>query len=689
MASFDYRLNSLYTIKECSSCGALCGNPVDGPYCQGCALLQNKFKEDLFTYCVKNGIFQDLQDTSELSNDNINVVNAPQVPFVVKQDPGENSSQIPPHIDYNCCYECGDSLDDIFYQRCTCESYGKGAHDGYNCPPKVPIISNPEPCNNQTVDEILQTLPSFDPTCYSGNGNSFTYDSTPNFVNDSPNVFNPPPQPQYVPYSCELCGNDAHHGYDCLPQVPFDDDDDEESSIPLKDIISGLPPCVAIIPVLIKEPVDSLIMEDEHLDTIPVMESDEVIKFSVENLVPIPSESEGIPNSVCDMPLCYHPTPLEAFKEHSEIVVDFNNDSTSSDDDSPYGRDIDYVDASPPDSELVSLEVVENVTPEDGEIEDDILREKLSKINLLIAKIEAINSNPPPSSDFVTKSSSTSLNFFLEETNTFDNSLTESETFCFDLEENSSGSTTTRSDYSLPDYEAFYFDDDHIEEKSSGSTTTHSDISLSKYDSFIFDLSNDPFPPADRSDFYHEEFAGELAHIISPSEYDHFYFKIEPELGNFTMDVVEDIFDNPTREPRVHVPNILPTHPTLHLDSDFTLSSDSLGSDLVVSFPSGTRNKIFDPGIFIEVQSKKFLPHDAFSILFIRDPLFPVIDTLLSFSSENEDKVVNSGILTAGEEQSPHLLSHRRLKALNESPMMISGGDIPILDVLFLHFYPP
>ncbi|GKE80773.1 hypothetical protein Tco_1550773 [Tanacetum coccineum] len=50
------------------------------------------------------------------------------------------------------------------------------------------------------------------------------------------------------------------------------------------------------------------------------------------------------------------------------------------------------------------------------------------------------------------------------------------------------------------------------------------------------------------------------------------------------MDVVEDIFENPTREPRVHVPNVLPIHPTLHLDSDFTLSSDSLGSD-VVDFP--------------------------------------------------------------------------------------------------------
>ncbi|GKG25541.1 hypothetical protein Tco_0398687, partial [Tanacetum coccineum] len=96
---------------------------------------------------------------------------------------------------------------------------------------------------------------------------------------------------------------------------------------------------IAVTPVLLtEEPVDSLIIEDEHLDTIlETTKSDEVIKFSVEELVLIPSESEGIPDSVCDVPLCNNLTPLKAFKEHSEIVVDFNNDSTSSDDDSPYG----------------------------------------------------------------------------------------------------------------------------------------------------------------------------------------------------------------------------------------------------------------------------------------------------------------------------------------------------------------
>ncbi|GJT56989.1 hypothetical protein Tco_0992043 [Tanacetum coccineum] len=255
-------------------------------------------------------------------------------------------------------------------------------------------------------------------TCYSGDENSFTYDSNLNFVDDSPN---PPPQPPT--YSDEFCGNNAYYGYDCPPQVLF-----VYNLEPCYNQDFNFPQNFQITPVLsTEEPVDSLIIEDEHLDTIPATKSDEVIKSSVENLVPIPSESEGIPDSMCDVPLCNNPTPLEAFKEHSEIVVDFSDDSTSSDDDSPYGEDIDYVDASPPDAEIVSSEVVEIVVPEVGGIDtdilltikDDILREKLLNVNLLIAKIDALEDNPTLSSDFMTKSSSTFPNLFLEETNTF------------------------------------------------------------------------------------------------------------------------------------------------------------------------------------------------------------------------------------------------------------------------------
>ncbi|GKG42187.1 hypothetical protein Tco_0476485, partial [Tanacetum coccineum] len=69
------------------------------------------------------------------------------------------------------------------------------------------------------------------------------------------------------------------------------------------------------------------------------------------------------PEKMYDVPLCENTTPLNALNEYSKIVVDSNNDSTSSDDDSPYGEDIDYDDASPPDAEIVSLEVVEIVVP--------------------------------------------------------------------------------------------------------------------------------------------------------------------------------------------------------------------------------------------------------------------------------------------------------------------------------------
>nr|GEU72105.1 hypothetical protein [Tanacetum cinerariifolium] len=169
-----------------------CGKPVNGLYCQGCALVRKKFKEDLFTSCVENGI---LQDSSEPSNDNTNVVNAPREPFVGNQDPG------------------------IFCHQCTCELCGNGAHYGYNCPSKVPIVPNPEPFNNQTIKEPPPTVPSFDQTCYSKDGNSFTYDPKSDLVHDSPNIFDPPPQLPF--YSYEFCGNDARYGHNCTPQVLF------------------------------------------------------------------------------------------------------------------------------------------------------------------------------------------------------------------------------------------------------------------------------------------------------------------------------------------------------------------------------------------------------------------------------------------------------------------------------------
>nr|GFA15615.1 hypothetical protein [Tanacetum cinerariifolium] len=220
-----------------------CGNPVDGQYCQGCSLLRKKFKEDLFTYCIENGI---LQDSSKPSNENTNVVNALQEPFVFNQDPGKNSPQSPPQINHHCCYGCGDPLEDIFCHQCTCE------------------LSN--------------------------------------LVDESPNIFNPPPQPPL--YSCEFYGNDARYSHYCTPQVPF----------------------------IYPEP--------------------KFIKSSIENLVPNPSESEC--EHEYDVPAC------GVFTTFSNILFNVDYDFSSSDDPSFYDEDIPKEIYSNPlfDEEIISMKIV-------------------------------------------------------------------------------------------------------------------------------------------------------------------------------------------------------------------------------------------------------------------------------------------------------------------------------------------
>nr|GEY80626.1 hypothetical protein [Tanacetum cinerariifolium] len=402
-------------------------------------------------------------------------------------------------------------------------------------------------------------------------------------------------------------------------------------------------------------------MGDEHLDTIPATKSDEFIKSSVENLILIPSESEGIPEQVCDVPSHDNSSPLDVLKDQIEDFSESNKEFSSIDDDSFSIDDIDYVKASPPDSELVSSEVMEIVIAEVGGIDDDILltikdddlREKLLNVNRFISKIEALNANPSPSSDCKTKSSSTSLNSLLEETNTFDNSLPEFETFCFDVEKISSGSTTTPPDISLPEYEAFH--DDHVKDTSSGSPTTHFDSSL--YASFMFDLSINPFPPVDRCDSY--EFTDELIPFISTPEYESFLFKVEPNSRDFTKDVVEDM--SPTKEPQVL--NTLPTHPTLQLNMKFQPSSESIFAYVV--------------WIFLPFLVYSVVPH---YLLSLRD----------------EDIIFDHGICKSTFSRPD--ISHRygtvkifntHRSHLNECPMLIHRQNNPLLDVLLFHFYPP
>nr|GEV84517.1 hypothetical protein [Tanacetum cinerariifolium] len=143
MTSFGYRFNPRYAIKECSSGGTLytrdcvcsirivedkilvpkppkncarctrCGYLVDGPNCQGCALLRQELEENLVTYSP------DFQNSFKPSNASTNVVNAPREPYVVKQDNGSfvdkiifNLNRAPDSPNQFHCFHCKDVLRD-------------------------------------------------------------------------------------------------------------------------------------------------------------------------------------------------------------------------------------------------------------------------------------------------------------------------------------------------------------------------------------------------------------------------------------------------------------------------------------------------------------------------------------------------------------------------------------------------
>ncbi|GKG38845.1 hypothetical protein Tco_0460557, partial [Tanacetum coccineum] len=110
-----------------------------------------------------------------------------------------------------------------------------------------------------------------------------------------------------------------------------------ESTIPLNEIISQIPSSIAITPVLpTMEPEDSLIKGDENLSTIPKKESDEVIKSSVEDIVPILSESEDMSDNDKECNLHFYDNSVT----FSNPLFGANDDFTSSDDESLPEEDV-------------------------------------------------------------------------------------------------------------------------------------------------------------------------------------------------------------------------------------------------------------------------------------------------------------------------------------------------------------
>nr|GEV75442.1 hypothetical protein [Tanacetum cinerariifolium] len=468
-----------------------CGSPVDGLYCRHCALLRKKLKEVWFTICDEHKFFQDFLNTSESSNDDSNVVSMHQEPVVFNQDPGKNSSQSPPQIDHHCYYGCGNSLD--------------GPHETFQFQPMNYYKSNP---------------------CYDSNYSGFDNFQPPQPVIDHLNL-----QQRINDSMIELCGTFQawlqQQKNQVCQKIPFCYDD-EESSIPLRDIIiSELPPCIAITPVVSTK--DSFIMGNEHLDTIPETESDEFIKSSVENIIPNPSESEDERDnnesfSDEDIPKEIYSNPL--FDE--EIIstkIDPHHLSAKSDlIESLLNQDSSIISSSKTDSLLDEfageLILLKSIPPGIDEVDYDPVEE----IHL-IEKLLYDNSSPRPPEEFIFENSDAVIKSFSPSPIPVEDSDSLRDEIDLSLTPDDSMPPGIKVD----DYNS-EGDIRILEELLSN----HS-LSLLENESFHFDIPSSPRPHA------------------KPPDGD----EIEPNSGILTVKVVGDISEH-----SVPIPKLLPTQPT-------------------------------------------------------------------------------------------------------------------------------
>ncbi|GJW34708.1 hypothetical protein Tco_0057628 [Tanacetum coccineum] len=278
----------------------------------------------------------------------------------------------------------------------------------------------------------------------------------------------------------------------------FDDDDDEYTVIWRR-------PKVITPDEPSEEPEDPLIMREKELSTI--LKKD---KFSVEDLVPIPSGSKGVSDDIYD-----HFDVESLLSQDIPITSPKINFLSESDDDD--FEDVKYV----------SLEEVNDEKEFDLEdilqIQDVNLRERLLRISWLVFNIESLKDKPTPDrmlespspfpipiadSDSFLEDSDTSLSHLdnsLPEFSHSGNSLPEFESFSDHTEETRSGSTTTHANYSLPEYDSFLF---KIEPDQGGMTSvviSDNDLLLEspEFESFhfdIYDISSFPRPPPEPPD---------------------------------------------------------------------------------------------------------------------------------------------------------------------------------------------
>ncbi|GKA89401.1 hypothetical protein Tco_0811213, partial [Tanacetum coccineum] len=277
----------------------------------------------------------------------------------------------------------------------------------------------------------------------------------------------------------------------------------------------------------------SLIMVDEHLSTILEMESDELIKSSVENLILIPSESEDFSDIKSNDDESSHEEVIHeiSFKTYSDHLFDLDEDIISSEFNPIHNEDF-----------------ISTLKNDRFDIESNLLESLLNR-NTLMASSPKIDSLFDEFAGELITIPPRIVNREYEEY------ISLMERWLYD-----NSSPRPPEDFhanpnmiieSLPIFPILVEDNDSLREEID-----------------MFPSPDDLIRPGVESDDYDME--GDDNSTSLP-EFESFHVDYH-DSGDSTIDVVEDI--------PVDVPNILPTHPTLHMDFDFIPSHNDHGSDL-------------------------------------------------------------------------------------------------------------
>nr|GEW21890.1 hypothetical protein [Tanacetum cinerariifolium] len=252
------------------------------------------------------------------------------------------------------------------YETYSDDSCGNDSHFGTDCPPRSPLNYEPEPGYIQNYNSYPHDSPSFPQQylCYDNCGGPHeTFQCQPinqNFYNsnssgfDQPQppqspVIHPPPQETSIEilYDQENAINSVQTFLRKFNRISFFETPNVlllawDKVFKIKDALGNKQYKPEDTQELFRELFNDVQniheeladMGNEHLDTIPKKESDEFIKSSVENLVPMPSESEDFSDieSECDMPDCDDSQTIN-FSTFSNPLFD---DSTSSDGESSH-----------------------------------------------------------------------------------------------------------------------------------------------------------------------------------------------------------------------------------------------------------------------------------------------------------------------------------------------------------------